>query len=98
MKSNSPIGTKMTSLGMYLLTSLMFVIAIMIEFAVVLYFERRADLKRGTNVKPKTNSQVPDPLQLKMKSAKIDSVTFALLLTSFFLFNLVYFAYHLNLN
>ena len=86
----------MTSLGIYLLASLTFVIVIMAEFAVVLYLERKRDLKGGTNVGIEKPSRASDSIQRKIFSAKIDAVVFALLLMSFLAFNFVYWTYYLN--
>ena len=50
-KSTSPSGSKLNALGRYLLISLFFVLATMIEFAVVVIMKRRVEWNTKGNTK-----------------------------------------------
>ena len=75
------------------MTSLLFVIGSMLEFAVIMFLQRRHDLEQAmkvatpSNLKPRRGS-----LDVKSWSAKIDGYSMIMLLSGYFLFNAVYWA------
>ena len=86
----------MNALGVYLLVSLSFVIGSMMEFAGILNLQRKHDLgnviKVGANFKWKR----PTFEIIKTWSAKIDGIAMFLFLSSYVLFNGVYWALFLS--
>ena len=87
----------MTALGFYLLVSLMFVMATMAEFAVVLFLERRLDLNREIKVNAKQNSTGLESINLKLITARIDLAASVLFIAGYIVFNLVYWSYYMRL-
>ena len=88
----------MTALGVYLLVSLLFVIGTMIEFAVVLFLERKLEVNQRVNMEPKRVIKVPRLFPFKRKVAKIDLVALVLFLSLYVLFNVAYWSHYLTFN
>ena len=83
----------MNSLGIYLLTSLLFVIGSMLEFAVIMFVQRRHELGQASKVATPSNLKSRrSSLDIKSWSAKIDGFAMMIFLSGYVLFNAVYWA------
>ena len=83
----------MNALGIYLLTSLLFVIGSMLEFAVIMFVQRRHELGQAIKVATPSNLKSRrDSLDVKSWSAKIDGFAMIMFLSGYVLFNAVYWA------
>ena len=83
----------MNALGIYLLTSLLFVIGSMLEFAVIMFLQRRHELAQTKKVANNRNLKSRrDSLDVKSMSAKIDGMAMIIFLSGYVLFNAVYWA------
>ena len=81
----------MNALGMYLLASLLFVIASIVEFAVIMFLQRRNELRGRTEVATMSNLTVGrGSFEIKSLSAKIDGIALIIFLTGYILFNAFY--------
>ena len=80
----------MTALGIYLSVSLLFVIAAMVELFIIIYIERRTELRSELKVVPYQNISGS-----KARSAKLDTLSLGFLLTCYMIFNIVYWSYYL---
>ena len=85
----------MNALGVYLLVSLSFVIGSMMEFAGIMYLQRKHDLGRVIKVGANFKGKRPT-FDVKTWSAKIDGVAMFLFLSSYVLFNGIYWALFLS--
>ena len=83
----------MNALGIYLLTSLLFVIGSMLEFAVIMFVQRRHELGQASTVATPSNLKSRrSSLDIKSWSAKIDGFAMIIFLAGYVLFNAVYWA------
>ena len=87
----------MNALGIYLLASLTFVIGTILEFALIMFLQRRNELSGGTKV-AMTNSLIirRDSFDIKRLSAKIDGTAVILFLSGYILFNAFYWIIFIN--
>ena len=95
VQAQSPSTAKMTALGIYISVSLFFLMGAIVEFAVVLYLQRKQDYVQGT--KKKNVSLVNNGgsfSELKSFGTKLDSIAFVFFMSSFILFNMVYWIYY----
>ena len=77
----------MNALGIYLLVSLSFVIGSIFEFAVIMFLQRRNQLKGGAKVATKSNLILRRAsLDINTLSAKIDGVALMIFLSGYILF------------
>ena len=87
----------MNALGIYLLASLTFVIGTILEFAVIMFLQRRSELRAGTKVETtKTLIIRRDSFDIKRLSAKIDGMAMVLFLSGYILFNAFYWTIFRN--
>ena len=86
----------MTALGVYLLVSLFFVIGTLVEFAIVLFWERKLGLNQRVNFEKKEVLQERTLLQFKFTAAKIDLVSLVLFIACYVLFNMIYWSHYLT--
>ena len=87
----------MNALGIYLLASLTFVIGTILEFAVIMFLQRRSELRAGTKVETtKTLIIGRDSFDIKRLSAKIDGMAMVLFLSGYILFNAFYWIIFIN--
>ena len=86
----------MTALGVYLLVSLFFVIGTLVEFAVVLFWERKLELNQRVNFEITHDLQARRLLQFKLTAAKIDLVSLLLFFVCYVLFNMIYWSHYLT--
>ena len=87
----------MNALGIYLLASLTFVIGTILEFAVIMFLQRRSELRAGTKVETtKTLIIRRDSFDIKRLSAKIDGIAVILFLSGYILFNAFYWIIFIN--
>ena len=83
----------MNALGVYLLISLLFVISSMLEFAVIMFLQRRHELQQASKVETPSNLKSRrGSLAIKSWSAKIDGFAMIIFLAGYALFNAVYWA------
>ena len=83
----------MNALGIYLLTSLLFVIGSMLEFAVIMFLQRRHELAQTKKVANNSNLKSRrGSFDVKSMSAKIDGMAMIIFLSGYVLFNAVYWA------
>ena len=81
----------MNALGIYLLASLTFVIGTILEFAVIMFLQRRSELREYAKVATtKTLMMRRDSFDIKRLSAKIDGMAMVLFLSGYILFNAFY--------
>ena len=97
-QAQSPTGTRMTALGVFILVSLLFVMATIFQFMAVLYLERKQDYDYGLNVEDakvfrKSEASVH---QRKTKKVKIDVIASLLFSLSYISFNVIYWTYYLS--
>ena len=95
-QTDNPSGVSTNALGIYLLVSLIFIMATMFEFAIVIGLQRYMKIKRKISIssgQPIQNILYEDE---EIISTKIDTIAMALFISSYALFNIVYWAYYLN--
>ena len=81
----------MNALGIYLLASLTFVIGTILEYAVIIFLQRRSDLSAEAKVATIKNLKIRrDAVDIKRLSAKIDGIATILLQYGYILFNALY--------
>ena len=81
----------MNALGIYLLASLTFVIGTILEFAVIMFLQRRSELREDVKVATTKNSILrKDSFDMKRLSAKIDGMAMVHFLSGYILFNAFY--------
>ena len=81
----------MNALGIYLLASLTFLIGAILEFAVIMFLQRRNELSGGTKVAMTSNLIIRrDSFDIKRRSAKIDWIAMILFPSGYILFNAFY--------
>ena len=95
-QSDNPTGEKIDSLGTYLLTSLLFVMAAMLEFAAMLFLQRRNELKIGTKVSIKGRLLRRGSFEMKKLSTKIDGIAMILYVFAYLVFNIAYWVTNLS--
>ena len=81
---------------MYLLVSLFFVIATMLEFALVLFLKRKMDLKREMWMTPNSDVEKNTSFQLENLIARLDVGALLAFHTSYISFNIGYWVYYQN--
>ena len=94
-QAQSPSTAKMTALGIYISVSLFFLMGTILEFAVVLYLQRKQEYihgkkKRNTSIIKKDGTLS----ELQLFGTKLDSMAFIFFMSSFILFNMVYWIYY----
>ena len=81
----------MNALGIYLLASLTFVIGTILEFAVIMFLQRRCELSEDAKVAMTKHLIIrKDSFDIKRLSAKIDGMAMVHFLSGYILFNSVY--------
>ena len=90
----------MTALGVFILVSLLFVMATIFQFMAVLYLERKQDYYYGLNVEEAKGFRKNEASchQRKTKKVKIDVIASLLFSLSYILFNVIYWTYYLSYN
>ena len=83
-------------LGYYLLISLFFVIAAMIEFAGIMFLQRKNRLIRSNEVTNNGELIRRGSFEMELLTMKIDSTALLFFLSSYVLFNSVYWAANLT--
>ena len=86
----------MTALGVFILVSLLFVMATIFQFMAVLYLERKQDYDYGLNVEDVFRKNETSCHQRKTKKVKIDGIASLLFSLSYILFNVIYWTYYLR--
>ena len=95
LQSNNPHGGGINPLGKYLMTSLFFVISAMIEFAGIMYVQRRKRLigeNKVTNIVEGKNSE---SFIMEQLTIKIDSRALIIFSFTYLLFNFAYWPSYL---
>ena len=82
----NPIGKTLNSLGIYIVTSLMFVLFAMVEFAGMLCFQRVINVREERRVGLSSESS----FKIQELSAKIDGAALILFPLAFIAFNVFY--------
>ena len=97
-QAQSPTGTRMTALGVFILVSLLFVMATIFQFMAVLYLERKQDYYYGLNVEEAKGFRKNEASchQRKTKKVKIDVIASLLFSLSYISFNVIYWTYYLS--
>ena len=87
----------MNALGIYLLVSLTFLVGNILEFAAIMFLQRRQDLAAGKKVERKANPKTGSALyDIKTLSAKVDGMAMIIFLLGYLLFNMIYWAMFLD--
>ena len=87
----------MSALGVYLSVSLLYVMGTIIEFAIVLFLQRKHDFcQEITPEKMEKNKKKISPPGSNRFSVKIDTISFILFTISYIIFNTVYWFKYLN--
>ena len=88
----------MSALGVYLSVSLLYVMGTIIEFAIVLFLQRKHDFHREIHPEKmeKKNKKKIYPPGSNIFSVKIDTISFILFTISYIIFNAVYWFKYLN--
>ena len=82
----------MTALGIYLLISLFFVLATMVELAGVILLRRKLE----TNVVVKVpGGEIIDAAEIRTSTEKLDFISMILFFSFYVLFNAIYWSYYL---
>ena len=89
-QSENTHGAKINSLGIYLLISLLFVMAAMVEFAGIMLMQRRNNLNRGNQVESKGQLLGRNMYEMEKLIARIDGFASFGLTLSYIFFNLFY--------
>ena len=85
----------MTALGLYLLVSLLFVMATMVEFAGVIFLKRKLDFSREIRNNTTQSLERSGSFEIEKLSAKIDAIALILFFVCYLIFNGFYWAYYL---
>ena len=88
----------MTALGLYLLVSLLFVMATMVEFAGVIFLKRKLDFSRDIRTDRTQSLERSGSFEIEKLSAKIDAIALLSFFVCYILFNGFYWAYYLTTN
>ena len=83
-------------LGVYLLISLSFVIAAMVEFAGIMFMQRKNRLIRSNKVTNNGELIRRGSFEMELLTMKIDSMALLIFSSSYVLFNSVYWAANLT--
>ena len=86
----------MTALGIYISVSLFFLMGTILEFAIVLYLHRKQEYNNGKKKKKNANFIIKGgPLsELQLFGTILDGMAFIFFMSSFILFNVVYWMYY----
>ena len=95
-KSDNPTGEKINTLGKYLLTSLLFVMSAILEFAAMLFLQRKNELKNGAKVSNKGRFLRRGSFEMKKLSTKIDGIAMILYVFAYLVFNIAYWIPNLS--
>ena len=98
MQTANPNGDRLNSLGIYIITSLMFVFAAMIEFAGILFLQRMKNVKEERRDGANGESGQRGSFKMQALSAKIDGVALTVFLLTFITFNVSYGVVYLNID
>ena len=103
LQSESPSGSTLNALGIYLICSLVFVVGALLEFGVVVLLSR-TNLKIRKNVRSATIEAVNEDMTIQPKKNcmvsipplhAIDLIAFWLFLFLYLLFNCIYWAHYI---
>ena len=96
LQSNNPHGGMINQLGVYLLISLSFVIAAMVEFAGIMFLQRKNRLIRSNKVTNNGELIRRGSFEMELLTMKIDSMALLIFSSAYVLFNSVYWAANLT--
>ena len=90
LQTNTPMGNRLTSLGIYIVTSLMFVIGSMVELVGMLFLQRIIAIREEDNVGVNEESVERGAFKIHKLCAKVDGVALILFSLTFITFNCLY--------
>ena len=88
----NPVGKTLNSLGIYIVTSLMFVLVAKVEFAGMLCLQRAINVKEESRVGLSSETGQMVSFKIQKLSAKIDGAALILFPLAFIAFNVFYWA------
>ena len=90
LQSDNPTGNTINTLGVYLLISLLFVTAAMLEFSGMMFLQRKNELRKSIDVSILGHSLRRGSFEMKEMTTKIDGISMILFLMAYLLFNVAY--------
>ena len=90
LQTKTPMGNRLTSLGIYIVISLMFLIGSMVELVGMLFLQRIIAIREEDNVGVNEESVERGAFKIHKLCAKVDGVALILFSLTFITFNCLY--------